>query len=421
MKKISICIPVVRVEKSLECIAAIHENAGIEKNRYEIVTSIDTERIGCPRMLKKLVERSKHDLICFLGDDTLPEKDFLKNALRAMASLPDGWGVVGFNTNPGNDHAHFLADRRILEHIPGGDFFSTEFEHCFGDDELKDIAVEQGRWVYAKDALLEHVHPINKSAEYDEHYQRAYDKGRFERDQATYFRRRMKRTVERSGPQLAIGFPLTDQKVYTNFFFSFLRLEKPYQFVILMPDFPGHHDAVRNNLVKQALQSNCSHILMMDTDQIYVDPDLISRMMSHKRPVVGARVHRRYPPFDPLCFRGPDPVRLEVIPDAEIELAMNNGNPLVEVDATGCGCVLYDLSIFTHIPEPWFEETKDEKGMPIGEDIGFCFKLKDHGYKIAVDCSLNIQHLTLHATDWGTYKTWQKIHGALEEGAQQNP
>lgn len=416
--KISICIPVVRVEQSLECIEAIHENSGLPKEQYEIVTAIDYEKIGCPRMLKKLVGRSKHDLICFLGDDTRPQKDFLKIALDYMGKLPDGWGVVGLNSG-GNDHAHWLADRRILEHIPGGCFFSIEFEHCFGDDELKDIAMELDRWVYAEDAIIDHKHPIFGTAPVDEHYQAAYNGGRFERDKRTYRLRKIDRHMATTGPMVGIGLPLTDLKVYTHFMFSFLKMDKPHRCGIYMPNYPGNLDAVRNDLVQQAFIDSCTHLIMMDTDQIYLTQDTILRMLNHNKPVVGARVHKRYPPFDPLLYRG-DVNQYYAVPDDEIEAAMKNGNPLVEVAATGCGCIMYDMRVFADIPEPWFSfDRNPETGAAIGEDIGFCIKLKAAGYKIYVDCGIEIQHLTLHATDWKTYKLFSKLHGYQKPQQQQ--
>jgi len=410
-RKVSICMPVIRVEQSLKCIEAILENVGIPHEDYEIVTAIDYERIGFPLMFKNLVERAKYDLICLLADDTFPKKDFLKIALDEMDKLPDGWGVVGFNSD-GNDHAHFLADRRMEQFIEDGDLYSTEYEHCFGDDELKDIAIEQGRWAYAEDAVVEHRHPMFGTAKPDKDYDNAYNDGKFQRDRETYLCRRIDRILKNKGPLIAVAFPLTDLKVYTHFMFSFLRMDKPANYCIFMPNYPGPVDVIRNELVKQAFQASCTHILMMDTDQIYSDRDMIARMMAHDKPVVGARVHRRYPPFDPLTLRG-TVGKFKPVPDVEIEAAMKNGNPLVKVDATGCGCVLYSMKVFAKIHDPWFElDTNKDTKMPIGEDIAFCMKLAQHGIDIFVDCSIDIKHLTLHATDWNTWKVWQKIEGA---------
>ncbi|MFO7823489.1 MAG: hypothetical protein R6V72_06085, partial [Cyclobacterium sp.] len=95
---VSVVIPVVRTEKARRCIDAVE----LHCPGVEVVSEVDTEGIGCPRMLKKLVEKSTRQKVMFLGDDTIIHSGALLNALRKMESLPDGWGVIGLNTQPGN-------------------------------------------------------------------------------------------------------------------------------------------------------------------------------------------------------------------------------------------------------------------------------------------------------------------------------
>ncbi len=425
MSKISIIIPVIREESYNRCVDAINLNAGIPAADFEIVSEYDEYKIGCPAMVQKLTRESKHDLVMFLGDDTIPEKDFLRHALDAMDILPDGWGVVGLNTQDirvpgGNPIAHWMAHKKMLDIIPGGDFFSPEYKHCWCDDELKDIADEQDRWVWAKKSRITHVHPVNKSADFEDGYQIAYSNDNMDHDFKIYCRRKRVRMVDRFGIKLAIAIPLTDPIVYNQFFFSFVKViteymsgivkkGNPISFEVLMPDFPGQIDAVRNDLVNQALKLGCSHILMMDSDQIYNSDNLIEKMLSHGKPVVGARVHRRYPPFDPLLLEG-DVGELRQIPDEKIRDKDGNFTTELKVDYTGTGCILYDTDIFIDmIPEKWFELKTGDKGQPIGEDIAFCDKLKKRNIPIIVDCSIDIKHLTIMAADWGTHKLFQKL------------
>jgi len=434
MRKISVIIPIIRKEASERCISSINKNAGVDKGQYEIVAGFDTRGEGCPKMVKSLADKAKYDLVMFLGDDTEPEKDFMKNALKAMDSLPDGWGVVGLNTQDirigtGNQVAHWLADRRILEHIPGGDFFSTEYKHCWCDNELQDIALDLGRWVWAEDARIKHNHPINQSAKDDEGYQKAYSEKNKIHDYKTYCLRKRARMKEKYGVKLAIAVPLTDATVYAQFFFSFIKVITEYMTSlfhqgksvgvdVLMPDFPAQIDAARNNLVHQALVSGCTHILMMDSDQIYETPDMINKLLDHNKPVVGARVHRRYPPFDPLLLRGEVDAMYQV-PDEEVQNEDGSFEKEVPVDFTGTGCILYNMEIFTDtIDETWFKLRKGGRGQAVGEDISFCERLGELKIPIVVDSSINIRHLSLLAVDWGTYKLFQKIMGGKENGTR---
>ena len=424
MEKVSIIIPVIRSESAKKCIDAIVKNSGVSVCDYEIISEIDTHGIGCPKMVERLTTLSKHDLVMFLGDDTLPEKDFLKNAIDAMETLPDEWGVVGLNTQDirtdmGNPLAHWMAHKKMLDYIPGGNFFSTDYEHCWGDNELKDIADELGRWVWAEKSKILHVHPVNKTASYDDGYQKAYDNGKVERDKKTYYRRKRARMQDKYGVKIGIALPLTDQWVYTQFFFSFVKVITEYMtslvnkgrsisFDMLMPDFPGPVDIIRNHLVEKGLLIGCTHILMMDTDQIYNEDNLIKKMLAHEKPVLGARVHRRYPPFDPLLMGG-EIGKLQPILDSEIKKD-GEFNKEVKVAYTGTGCILYNSSIFIDmIPDKWFEFKTGDKGQSIGEDIGFCQKLGKAGIPIYVDCSIDIKHLTLMAADWGTHQLFKKL------------
>ena len=74
--------------------------------------------------------------------------------------------------------------------------------------------------------------------------------------------------------RLAIALPLTDEKVHSQFLDSFIRLRKP-NFVYIRPAFPvgttSNVSAVRNAIVRQALESDCTKILLLDTDQNFQD------------------------------------------------------------------------------------------------------------------------------------------------------
>jgi len=260
---ISICIPFIRPGNIPPLVNAIYQNAGIPKTDYQIMMAEDVDRIGCPKMLAQMVDSCLGDQVCFLGDDTMPEPDFLKHAVEAMATLPDGWGVVGLNSQNSRHAAHFLADKRMLKYL-GGEFFATEYRHCWCDHELTDIAIDQGRFVFADKAVLIHNHPAFESAPVDDDYARVYSEEYKDFDRRTYYRRKR----ERKGFMLGIGFPLIDRSVSVDFMVSFITLDKP-DYTLLIPkfpvgEFPRDIAAVRNNLVEQALIEGCSHLLMMD-------------------------------------------------------------------------------------------------------------------------------------------------------------
>lgn len=200
---------------------------------------------------------------------------------------------------------------------------------------------------------------------------------------------------------LVIGIPCSFPFVPVSFLYSFLLMDLP-PFTLVHAD-NGGIDALRNDIVEKSLQLNATHLLMCDTDQIY-PVDTIRKLMAHKLKVVGAKVNRRYPPFDPIIMRIENGAYVPV--DYEPE-------SLVECDATGGGCILFDMEVFRKLPYPWFRFQKNpDNGMVIGEDIGLCQDLKSAGYKIYVDTSIHVDHLTTLAVNDATHNLYRACKSA---------
>jgi len=206
---------------------------------------------------------------------------------------------------------------------------------------------------------------------------------------------------ENKNMKLAIGLPLTSDRVHTQFLDSFIKMDKP-EFVYCRPMFPTNFTTeiamIRNEIVKIALRKECTHLLFMDTDQVYAE-DTIYRLLAHNKDIVGAKVHIRYPPFIPTIFRFDEEVGKQYVVDEE-EWTKRQ---LLDVDATGTGCLLIKTDVFRNIEFPWFEFSVDKYGETIGEDINFCRKVKNFGYKIYVDTSINCGHLGTLEVNESTY------------------
>lgn len=180
--KVSIIIPYIRPELVHNVVNMAIANAGILP--HEIIWEEDKERIGHAKFLNRMVEKTTGDLVCFLADDTLPQPDYLKNALEAMAKLPDGWGLVALSDGTCNGQSpagagrnlayHWLADKRLLPHLDGK-FLHEGYKHCCVDNELTERAAELSRYVWCNEALVIHNHPIlYQEKETDEDYKQFY-------------------------------------------------------------------------------------------------------------------------------------------------------------------------------------------------------------------------------------------------------
>ena len=203
--------------------------------------------------------------------------------------------------------------------------------------------------------------------------------------------------------------PIINRDVDRSFFLSFINMDKPADCMVYAPrmeiyGFSGDIATCRNDLVEQALMDGCEHIVMMDTDQIY-PTDALMRLLSHNQPVVGAMVHRRYPPFAPLMFRG-SIGKHQYVDEDEMMSRL-----LVQVDATGCGCIRCDAEVYQAIEKPWYILEPGEDGKPVGEDIRFCSRIKAAGFPIFVDTSVLIEHMATVSINMDFYKLFKKING----------
>jgi hypothetical protein len=184
---------------------------------------------------------------------------------------------------------------------------------------------------------------------------------------------------------LGVALPDTNATFLKEFVDSFFCIIRPSRSVYIRPHVGGPIHHIRNHLVEQAQNLRCTHLMFMDTDQTYPQ-NAIVKLLEHEKKCVAAKVHRRYPPYDPILLRG----KLhdyENIPEDEWE----NGG-LIKVDATGFGCVLLDMQVFNDIEKPYFDFVlTGEK--PVGEDIYFWSKVRQAGISVYVDCDIKIGHL----------------------------
>jgi hypothetical protein len=209
--------------------------------------------------------------------------------------------------------------------------------------------------------------------------------------------------------KLGIGVPANFPMLPSGFFDSFILMEKP-DFVYLRST-RANIENMRNEIVAEALKSRCTHLLMMDSDQIY-DPQTITRLLSHKLPVVGCLVYRRYPPFDPLMLKGTI--------GGYSTISEWEPDSLVEVDATGTGCIMFETEVFRVLPYPWFRFRQGPYGAPVGEDFGFCYDLKEKGYNIFVDTSIVAGHLSQMVINDGTWKLYRRMKEAEKKASEKS-
>ncbi|MBM3272839.1 hypothetical protein FJY94_06275 [Candidatus Kaiserbacteria bacterium] len=139
----------------------------------------------------------------------------------------------------------------------------------------------------------------------------------------------------------------------------------------------------RQELVRDAIAAKCSHLLFIDSDQVF-PASTAHRLAMHGKPVVGCNIATKCLPSSPTARnRGADWYAGDVV--------YSTGKSGVEqVWRLGCGVMLIDLSIFATLPKPWFNmEYRAEYDDFVGEDWYFCEVLERAGIPIFVDHELS--------------------------------
>ncbi len=197
--KVSVCIPTLgRPEKLHRLLESIKQNA--EYNNYEIIVKSDEfppNNAGAPKVLKRCVDESNGELIMFLGNDVIPQKGFMREAVWEMIRrFPQLDGMVGLNDNYWQEQhvaPHFLISKKLLPYLEG-EFFHTGYNHTGCDNELRARVEMIGKYSFGRKAQIFHDHPMmaGSRSEMDALYAQAYSGPRHDADDRLYAERAKK-------------------------------------------------------------------------------------------------------------------------------------------------------------------------------------------------------------------------------------
>jgi len=219
--------------------------------------------------------------------------------------------------------------------------------------------------------------------------------------------------------KLGIGLPQWNGTVDLDFLDYWTVLEKP-DFTYYRPPFAKAIDKARNFIVRSALDDECDYLFMLDTDQTF-PLNMIDKLwncfwvVKNNPGAISGKVFRRYPPFEPI-MKFVDKKRFEETGDIKYFGAtkeQQHEEGLIEVDATGTGCIIFKCEVFKNIPYPWFEDKGDEGGA--GEDIGFCQKLKAADYSIWVQRDIEVPQLAKVSVNQAFHDVYQLIKRSKEK------
>jgi hypothetical protein len=143
----------------------------------------------------------------------------------------------------------------------------------------------------------------------------------------------------------------------------------------------------RQDLARDAIDAGCTHTLWLDSDMRF-PKDTIMRLLERDEGIVCANYAKRRFPTEPIAVRknaeGDDAQHVNRV----YTLADSTG--MEEVDYCGMGVMLVKAEVYKSMEFPWFAipwvpAAEDY----IGEDVWFCRRAYENGFKTYVDHDLS--------------------------------
>lgn len=155
--------------------------------------------------------------------------------------------------------------------------------------------------------------------------------------------------------------------------------------------------AARNDLALMAIEAQADYVLWLDSDMVF-PPDTMIRMMDTMQKndldILTGLYFRRLPPYTPVLFD-----QLEFDEDDVLHFSDFKEIPeeLFEVGGCGFGCVLMKTDVFMDVLGK-YQQLFAPMGNN-GEDVAFCVRARQCGYKIYCDPKLICGHVSYAVVD----------------------
>jgi len=194
----------------------------------------------------------------------------------------------------------------------------------------------------------------------------------------------------------------------TNLFYEEVKKKHDVDVMYLSLDVPNMEKIIRsrNYILDYAVDESYDYILMMDCDVI-PPANILSKLLSHEKEIVSGLY---FGLFGPTGKQKNDTVAWKIASDKEVaeinlrfpEFIKKHGIPrrhlteeevksgeLQEVIIPSAGCMLLSREVFKKIRYGLL----DVSGYETSDDIFFCQKAREAGFKLYCDPSIKCEHL----------------------------
>ncbi len=163
----------------------------------------------------------------------------------------------------------------------------------------------------------------------------------------------------------------------------------------------------RNTLAAHAIKMEADYIMWFDSDMIF-QADTLERLMKdldEGRDIVGGLYFRRSSPFSPVAF---EELEIDMKQFRAIKSQGYEGEltGIHEVAGVGFGCVLMKTDVIVDCLAKY--GTVFAPIGSVGEDLSFCWRARELGYKIYLDCDIKCGHVGHLIV---TEQAYRSVHG----------
>lgn len=182
LDRLKVCIPSIQEAiKELDYQTNIILFVDTLKDKEELLqifnnieVKIMEEEYFTSRFWNKYLKNMTSDILCYLSDDIKLDKNCLKNGLKALKDLKYD-GVIGFyqenQKGKSNCNAAFgLISKKFSDRFPDNQAFCPEYRCFYSDEELMKYAQSIDRFIFCREAKLDHYHPVFTGQKPDETY-----------------------------------------------------------------------------------------------------------------------------------------------------------------------------------------------------------------------------------------------------------
>ncbi len=170
--------------------------------------------------------------------------------------------------------------------------------------------------------------------------------------------------------------------------------------------FAIHRNVIVRSLHQEDSDGNEWHgdwVWFTDDDQPF-DSDLLMRLLDRDVDIIQPLVTTRKAPFLPYAYEYDESSASKYV---QLDWPQLQASGIQEVDACGAGGLLVRRRVFEAMKDPWFEEGKTADEC-IGEDLWFCKKARDAGFKVHIDLDNRSGHI-------GTFQVWPQYDVGREK------